>query len=159
MWLEVRRHLSNSLYTPHNPMKNHSMRHAAVWIFAGLCLLPSWLSAQVRSCPAATTMGTQRANALVSVLTSSRPSYVAYAQKMGVSGVTPASIVVETDASICTAVSDAIATDLHGSPKSALSNYLVLRAGQRFIAIDPTGRMSLVYSVSTSYDDVRVSLK
>lgn len=135
------------------------MRSPLILALAALSLLPSYVVAQTRACPVATTMGAQHADALISVLTSSRPSYVAYAQKMGVAGLTPGSIVAETDANVCTAVSDAIATDLHGSPKSALSNYLVLRAGQRFIALDPTGRVSLVYSVSSSYDDVRVSLK
>jgi hypothetical protein len=135
------------------------MRFPLVLTLAALSLFPSYMVAQTRACPVPTTMGAQVADALISVLTSSRPSYVAYAQKMGLAGLAPGSIVPETDANVCTAVSDAIATDLHGSPKSALSNYLVLRAGQRFIALDPTGRVSLVYSVSSAYDDVRVSLK
>jgi hypothetical protein len=76
---------------------------------------------------------------------------------MGITGATAANVVAETDAAVCTAVTDAIIAKLHASP--ATSNYYVLRAGSRFIAMDPNGTASVLYSVSSTYDDVRISLK
>lgn len=121
-------------------------------------VIPIVADAQARPCAAVSPVAQQRIAALTGVLTSANADYVAYAQAMHITGVAPSDIVAETDPSVCTAVTDAIAAYLRGH--AAISNYLVLRAGNsRFIALDPTGSVSFVYSVSASYDDVQVSLK
>jgi hypothetical protein len=124
---------------------------------AFLLLGPESAGAQSRSCATATTLGATHADAVKAVLTSTNPDYIAYAQAMGVTGVTSADIVTETNPIVCSAVTDAIVARIGGGP--ATSNYLILRAGPRFVAMDPAGKASVLYFVSSNYDDVRISLR
>ena len=123
----------------------------------GVLCLPCAAVAQSRVCATPTATGAKHAAAVKAVLTSTNPDYIAYAQAMGVTGVTASDIVTETSASVCTAVTDAIAARLHRSPPT--SNYLILRAGPRFVAMDPAGEDSMLIFVSSVYDDIRVSLR
>lgn len=139
-------------------MTNITARYAVIAAALGLLVLaPGIVGAQSRSCAVATTLGATHAAAVKAVLTSANPDYIAYAQAMGVTGVTSADIVTETNATVCTAVTDAIVARIGGGP--ATSNYLILRAGPRFVAMDPTGKASVLYFVSNAYDDVRISLR
>lgn len=103
-------------------------------------------------------MGAQHARVVIGVFASGSSADYAAAMHMP-RGLAQAAFVFETDAAVCTAVSDGIASHLHGGPKTARGNYLVIRAGNRYIALDPTGQMSTVYSVGQAFDDVRISLR
>ncbi len=135
-----------------------SFRHAfCAAALVTLVSTPSLAFGQARDCAAATALGAKHAAAVTDVLTSTGADNVAFAQAMGITGMTSGNVVPETDAAVCTAVTDAIIAQLRASP--ATSNYYVLRAGTRFIAMDPSGAASMLYSVSSTYDDVRISLK
>lgn len=119
--------------------------------------VPIAAEGQSRPCKTASTLAQARVNALTGILTSTNPNYVAYAQTMGLGGLSTSDIVVESDSLVCVAVTDAV--QAFTGTGAAPWNYLVLRAGSRFIALDPAGASSLVFSVSAAYNDVRMSLQ
>jgi hypothetical protein len=110
-----------------------------------------------RPCATATTLAEKRVMVIRSVFTSTDTlnGYKRFARAMGVDSLSPSAIVAETDSAVCTAVSDAIAA--HFGAGLPASNYLVLRAGTRFIALDPSGQATMLFTVDSLYHDVRVS--
>lgn len=119
--------------------------------------VPIAVQAQSRPCKTPSTRAQAHVNALTGTLTSTNPDYVEYAQVMGLGGLAASDIVVESDSVVCTAVTDAV--QVFTGAGAAPWNYLVLRAGNRFIALDAEGVSFLVFSVSSAYDDVRMSLQ
>lgn len=127
---------------------------ALVTLLAGLAH-PALAGAQTRPCPTPAPLGTAHLAVITEVITSTKAHYMRYADSMGVGGLTAAHLVVEDDPAVCTAVTDAI--QLFLKETAASSNFLVVRAGSRYLAIDPTGNSSTIFSVSSSYDNVRLS--
>lgn len=122
---------------------------------ASACAIPRLGRAQPNPCPPASALALKQVDALRSALTSSDSSAVYYAQVMGVAGLSQADLVIETNAAVCTAVTEAIQSYLRGDPPT--SNYLVIRAGSRYIAIEPDGMSNSLYTVTNTYQDVRSS--
>ena len=106
-------------------------------------------------CPTASPLATRQVAALGTALTSADSSARYYAQAMGWAGLARTDLVIETDAAICTAVTRAIQRYVRGEPPT--SNYLVIRAGARYIAIEPSGLSDAVITVTTRFQDVRLS--
>ena len=127
----------------------------AILAGAAACVAPRLRATASMPCPTASALATRQLGALGSALTAPDSSARYYAQAMGLAGVGPADLAIETDAAICTAVTRAIQTYLRGD--SPTSNYLVIRAGARYIAIEPNGLSDTVITVTTAFQDVRVS--
>lgn len=119
------------------------------------CVMPRLGRAQPIPCPTASPLATKQVAMLRTVLTSSDTASVHYAQIMGVAGLSQADLVIETDAAICTAVTEAIQSYVRGDPSP--SNYLVIRAGSRYIAIKADGLSDSIFTVTTTFQDVRMS--
>jgi len=122
----------------------------------GPAVVPANLPSVQRACGTPTAgMGEQRRATVISTFTSR--TYADYAKAMGApTDLTAQEVAVETDPGVCTAVTNAIVQRNRGNTADA--NYLVLRARTRFLAIDPTGRASFIYSISRAYNDICVSL-
>jgi hypothetical protein len=123
---------------------------------ASILLLAPGLGAQERPCQAVVAPADKQVAAIRAVLTSTDDDDVAYAQALGVAGLTAADIVIETDPVRCTAVTNAIMKRIGAATPT--TNLLVLRAGCRFLALNPTKASPwVVESVSATFDDVRFS--
>lgn len=86
------------------------------------------------------------------------PAQAEYRASLGIAHqMAPGDIAPETGDAICDAVTDAVRR-FTGATGPATTNFLVLRAGSRYIAIDPRVSVSPLYSLSARFDDVRMSL-
>ena len=134
-----------------------SVRRALLFVLAGTagCAAPRLRVADPMPCPTASALATRRVAVLASALTSADSSARYYAEAMGVAGLARSDLVIETDAAVCTAVTRAIQTYLRGDPPT--SNYLVIRAAARYIAIEPGGLSDALITVTTKFQDVRLS--
>lgn len=127
-----------------------------VLFLAVACVATHLRAAALIPCPTASPLAEKEITILKIELTSSDSSHVAYQQAMGVADLSQADLIIETDGATCTAVTQAIQTYLRGAPPTT-SNYLVIRAGARYIALKPSGLSDDVFSVTTTFQDVRIS--
>lgn len=155
MWMEVGVKRRQSTRVQLTTMRNSSFLWAIICI-AALSFGSRTASAQVRACATPTPLGTKNAEVVIGVLTSADSTYRAFARAMGVAGLSASDFVVVTDSTVCSAVTNAIVAT---RGKTAYINYLVIHAGSRFLALDPAGRSSLLYSVDSAYGDLRTSLR
>jgi hypothetical protein len=112
------------------------------------------LGAQARACLSITPKAQEELTAFTSAITAPDPKSASYAQKLGLSGLTPASFVVETNDTVCTAVTDAV-VHTYDPNMAVAGNLIVVRAGSRFVVLNPAGETLSKWSVSGTYDDVR----
>lgn len=118
--------------------------------------LSTHLGAQARPCATPSALAQKRIDALRTALSAPNPGQTRWMNSVGLTPTAASDVVVETDSTVCTAVTDAVQAAL--GAEAATTNLVVVRAGSRYVALRADGVEGTLFTLTSSYGDVRASV-
>ena len=118
---------------------------------------PTLLAAQVLPCVPVTPIAVGQLTQFQTLAASTDSVDGSYRRTMGIDGVPPAEVMLETDSVVCSAVTNALRQRWHFG--RVPRNPVVIRAGPRFLVLNPDYPfLGTLLSMTRDYRDFRMSM-